>query len=109
MTESHLLGRKGQSSGDRSPPLSGHSFSNLKIICNHFKPVLDEGMETHQIKYLSPDQVLALIQEHFATLSLEPVDKLDHFTPYNEIPNEMGYFRYLLRIVVGDYMPGLYQ
>lgn len=66
-------------------------------------------METHQIKYLSPDQVLALIQEHFATLSLEPVDKLDHFTPYNEIPNEMGYFRYLLRIVVGDYMPGLFQ
>ncbi|KAI8339698.1 hypothetical protein BC941DRAFT_501151 [Chlamydoabsidia padenii] len=108
VTETNLAGKKAQSSGDRSPPLSQQSFSNLKIICNHFKPALDEGMEIHQIKYLNPDQVLALIQEHFATLSLEPVDKLDHFTPYNEIPNEMGYFRYLLRIVVGDYAPSLY-
>ncbi|CAO3595570.1 unnamed protein product [Absidia cylindrospora] len=108
-TESSLEGKRKQSSGDRSPPLSISNFSNLKIICNHFKPALDEGLETHQFKYPSPDQVLALIQEHFATLSLMPMDKLDHFTPYNEIPNEMGYFRYLLRIVVGDYMTNFYQ
>lgn len=47
---------------------------------------------------------MALIQEHFVTLSLAPMDKLVHFTPYNEIPNEMGYFRYLLRITVSDYL-----
>ncbi|KAI9303669.1 hypothetical protein BJ944DRAFT_268023, partial [Cunninghamella echinulata] len=104
-TEKSLMGRKGQmSTGDRSPPLSINDFSNIKTICHHFKPALDEWQEAQHVKYPSPDQVMALIQEHFVSLSLAPMDKLVHFTPYNEIPNEMGYFRYVLRIVVSDYL-----
>ncbi|KAI8089999.1 uncharacterized protein BX664DRAFT_334428 [Halteromyces radiatus] len=109
VTESSIAGKKGQtamttSSSDRSPPLSSNNFANIRTICNHFKPALEEGQVAQQIKYPSPDQVMALIQEHFATLTLAPMDKLEQFSPYTEIPNEMGYFRYLLRMVVGDYL-----
>ncbi|KAI8064346.1 hypothetical protein BC940DRAFT_348649 [Gongronella butleri] len=90
-------------SGDRSPTLTVNSLSNLKMVCHHFKPALDEWQQAQNVKYPSPEQVMALIQRHFDTLSLAPMDKLDHFTPYNEIPHEMPFFRFLLRIVVNDY------
>lgn len=44
--------------GDRSSPLSQSDFANVKLICNHFKPVLDEWQETQKAHFLTPDKVL---------------------------------------------------
>lgn len=47
--------------------------------------------------------MLGIINENYNTLELVPMEKLDQFTPYNEIPGEMGYFCQLLRTCVIDY------
>ena len=47
---------------------------------------------------------LAIINEHYATLGLKPMNKLDFYLPFNEIPGDMGFFRQVLRVVVSDYM-----
>lgn len=46
----------------------------------------------------------AIINENYATLDLKPVDKLDLYVSFSEIPSEMGFFRQLLRVTVIDYM-----
>lgn len=48
---------------------------------------------------------IAVINENYATLELKPMNKLeDYFVVFNEIPNEMGFFRQVLRIAVTDYL-----
>jgi hypothetical protein len=47
---------------------------------------------------------IAIINEHYATLELKPMDKLDFYIAFNEIPAEMGFFRQVLRVVVIDYL-----
>ncbi|KAI8380721.1 hypothetical protein BD560DRAFT_431913 [Blakeslea trispora] len=81
-----------------------HDFYNLKLVCNHFKPALDEWQVAKNIKFPTPDQVMAIINEHYATLGLKPMNKLDFYLPFNEIPGDMGFFRQVLRVVVSDYM-----
>ncbi|KAI8883561.1 hypothetical protein K501DRAFT_272564 [Backusella circina FSU 941] len=42
----------------RSPVFTGNEFSNIKLICNHFKPALDEWQTNHNIKFPTPEQVM---------------------------------------------------
>jgi hypothetical protein len=42
----------------RSPTITGNEFSNIKLICNHFKPALDEWQTSHNIKFPTPEQVM---------------------------------------------------
>lgn len=48
--------------------------------------------------------VSAIINENYATLELKPIDKLDSYVAFNEIPAEMGFFRQVLRVAVIDYL-----
>ncbi|KAI8371230.1 hypothetical protein EDC96DRAFT_501897 [Choanephora cucurbitarum] len=84
--------------------ISLDEFHNLKLICNHFKPALDEWQVSKNVKFPTPEQVMTIINEHYATLELKPMNKLDFYLPFNEIPGEMGFFRQVLRVVVSDYM-----
>ncbi|KAI7877700.1 DUF1741-domain-containing protein [Lichtheimia hyalospora FSU 10163] len=95
--------------GDRSSPLSQSDFANVKLICNHFKPVLDEWQETQKAHFLTPDKVLGIINEHYDTLELGPVGKADQYTPYHEIPAEMAFFRHVLRTATTDYIAHITQ
>ncbi|KAI8367579.1 uncharacterized protein BYT42DRAFT_131682 [Radiomyces spectabilis] len=88
---------------DRSPVLSFTDFSNLRMICNHFKPALDEWQTTHNVKYPSPEQVIGIIHDNYGTLELAPMGKLDSVGGYKEAPAEMGFLRHMLRIAVEDY------
>ncbi|GAN07519.1 conserved hypothetical protein [Mucor ambiguus] len=90
--------------GERTPSITQNEFSNIKLICNHFKPALDEWQAAKNIKFPTPEQVMAIISENYATLELKPMDKLDLYVAFNEIPTEMGFFRQVLRVVVIDYL-----
>ncbi|KAG2231802.1 hypothetical protein INT48_005457 [Thamnidium elegans] len=93
-----------KSRGDRSPTITFNEFYNIQLICNHFKPALDEWQAAKNIKFPSPEQVMAIINENYATLELKPMDKLDSYVAFNEIPAEMGFFRQVLRVAVIDYL-----
>ncbi|KAI9264667.1 hypothetical protein EDC94DRAFT_658634 [Helicostylum pulchrum] len=93
-----------KSRGDRSPTITFNEFYNIQLICNHFKPALDEWQASKNIKFPSPEQVMAIINENYATLELKPMDKLDSYVAFNEIPAEMGFFRQVLRVAVIDYL-----
>lgn len=95
---------RGSGGKDRSPTLTVHEFHNIKLICDHFKPALDEWQAAKNVKFPTPEQVMAIINENYATLDLKPVDKLDLYVSFSEIPSEMGFFRQLLRVTVIDYM-----
>ncbi|KAL9544274.1 hypothetical protein MBANPS3_007709 [Mucor bainieri] len=90
--------------GERTPSITQNEFYNIKLICNHFKPALDEWQAAKNIKFPTPEQVMAIISENYATLELKPMDKLDMYVAFNEIPAEMGFFRQVLRVVVIDYL-----
>ncbi|KAG0184486.1 hypothetical protein DFQ28_011068 [Apophysomyces sp. BC1034] len=66
---------------------------------------LEEWQASHPTHSLTPEQVLGIINENYNTLELIPMEKLDHYAPYNEIPTEMGFFCQLLRTCVSDYPP----
>ncbi|KAG0163907.1 hypothetical protein DFQ30_010803 [Apophysomyces sp. BC1015] len=89
----------------KSQTLSFSDFSNIRLICNHFNPALEEWQASHPTHSLTPEQVLGIINENYNTLELIPMEKLDHYAPYNEIPTEMGFFCQLLRTCVSDYPP----
>lgn len=44
--------------GDRSPTLTFNEFYNIKLICNHFKPALDEWQSVKNVKFPTPEQVM---------------------------------------------------
>ena len=44
--------------GDRSPSLTLNGFYNIKLICNHFKPALDQWQEDNNVKFPTPEQVM---------------------------------------------------
>lgn len=90
--------------GERTPSITHNEFYNIKLICNHFKPALDEWQTTKNVKFPTPEQVMSIISENYATLELKPMDKLDLYVAFNEIPAEMGFFRQVLRVVVIDYL-----
>ncbi|KAK4519064.1 uncharacterized protein ATC70_009294 [Mucor velutinosus] len=90
--------------GERTPSITQNEFYNIKLICNHFKPALDEWQAAKNVKFPTPEQVMAIISEKYATLELKPMDKLDLYVAFNEIPTEMGFFRQVLRVVVIDYL-----
>ncbi|CAO3618176.1 unnamed protein product [Mucor fragilis] len=90
--------------GERTPSITQNEFYNIKLICNHFKPALDEWQAAKNIKFPTPEQVMSVISENYATLELRPMDKLDLYVAFNEIPTEMGFFRQVLRVVVNDYL-----
>ncbi|KAL7313161.1 hypothetical protein PS15m_006940 [Mucor circinelloides] len=90
--------------GERTPSITRNEFYNIKLICNHFKPALDEWQASKNVKFPSPEQVMSIISENYATLELKPMDKLDLYVAFNEIPTEMGFFRQVLRVVVIDYL-----
>ncbi|KAI9018618.1 hypothetical protein CLU79DRAFT_761163 [Phycomyces nitens] len=93
---------RGESNG-RSNVISYADFGNIRLICNHFNPALEEWQTSHHVTSLTPTQVMNIINENYATLDLAPMDKLDMFSIYNEVPAEMGFFRQVLRTVVSDY------
>ncbi|KAI8646828.1 hypothetical protein BD408DRAFT_409279 [Parasitella parasitica] len=90
--------------GERTPSITHNEFYNIKLICNHFKPALDEWQAAKNVKFLTPEQVMAIIRENYSTLQLKSMDKLDSYVAFNEVPVEMGFFRQLLRVVVIDYL-----
>ncbi|KAG1119927.1 hypothetical protein G6F42_012866 [Rhizopus arrhizus] len=90
--------------GERTPSITRNEFYNIKLICNHFKPALDEWQASKNVKFPTPEQVMSIISENYATLELKPMDKLDLYVAFNEIPTEMGFFRQVLRVVVIDYL-----
>lgn len=53
-----LRGDGSNSSNNRSPSITVHEFYNIKLICNHFKPALDEWQTTKNIKFSTPEQVM---------------------------------------------------
>ncbi|KAI9315888.1 hypothetical protein BX666DRAFT_2028128 [Dichotomocladium elegans] len=98
---------------DRSPALSPSDFTNVKLICNHFNPILDEWQTNHKASFHTPEKVIAnlsplmnaaVIKDNYSTLELKPVPKADQHTPYNEISGEMGFFRQVLRTATTDYI-----
>ncbi|CEP15245.1 hypothetical protein [Parasitella parasitica] len=90
--------------GERTPSITHNEFYNIKLICNHFKPALDEWQATKNVKFPTPEQVMAIIRENYATLELKSMDTLDSYIAFNEVPVEMGFFRQLLRVVAIDYL-----
>ncbi|KAI9469989.1 MAG: hypothetical protein EXX96DRAFT_588317 [Benjaminiella poitrasii] len=89
---------------ERTQSIMLNEFQNIKLICNHFKPALDEWQVAKNIKFPTPEQVMFVINENYATLELLPLDKLDSYISFNEIPTEMGFFRQVLRVAVIDYL-----
>ncbi|KAI7899470.1 uncharacterized protein BX663DRAFT_521020 [Cokeromyces recurvatus] len=87
-----------------TPSITLNEFHNIKLICKHFKPALDEWQTIKNIKFPTPEQVMSVINENYATLELKPMDKLDSYIVFNEIPMEMGFFRQIVRMAVTDYL-----
>ncbi|KAI8145127.1 hypothetical protein BJV82DRAFT_655834 [Fennellomyces sp. T-0311] len=94
---------------DRSPPLTYSDFDNVKMICNHFNPVLEEWQSTNRTTFLTPEKVMAVIKDNFDTLQLAPVEKVERYTSYSELPAEMGFFRQVLRTATTDYIVRIEQ
>lgn len=44
--------------GERTPSITQNEFYNIKLICNHFKPALDEWQAAKNIKFPTPEQVM---------------------------------------------------
>jgi hypothetical protein len=42
----------------RGSSITIHEFYNIKLICNHFKPALDEWQAAKNIKFSTPEQVM---------------------------------------------------
>jgi hypothetical protein len=54
---------KPRGGGDRSPTLTLNEFYNIKLICNHFKPALDEWQAAKNVKFPTPEQVMGKLSE----------------------------------------------
>ena len=74
------------------------------MICNHFNPVLEEWQATNQTTFLTPEKVMSVIKDNYDTLHLSPVEKVERYTSYAELPAEMGFFRQVLRTATADYI-----
>lgn len=46
--------------GERTPSITLNEFYNIKLICNHFKPALDEWQATKNVKFPTPEQVMCM-------------------------------------------------
>ncbi|KAI9494896.1 hypothetical protein BDB00DRAFT_816251 [Zychaea mexicana] len=104
---SHTTTRR--SPPDRSPTLAYTDFDNVKLICNHFNPVLEEWQESTGRTFLTPEKVMSVIENNYDTLQLAPMDKVEKYTSYTELPAEMAFFRQVLRTVTTDYVVLLTQ
>ncbi|KAI7858246.1 hypothetical protein BDC45DRAFT_499180 [Circinella umbellata] len=89
---------------DRSPTLSYSDFENIKMVCNHFNPVLEEWQSSNGRTFLTPEKVMAVIKDNYDTLELSPVEKVERYTSYTELPAEMAFFRQVLRMATTDYI-----
>lgn len=49
---------RGSGGKDRSPTLTVNEFHNIKLICDHFKPALDEWQAAKNVKFPTPEQVM---------------------------------------------------
>ena len=47
--------------------------------------------------------IIAIINANYETLELVTPEKLDHYTPYNEIPYHVPLLRQVLRVIVEDF------
>jgi hypothetical protein len=47
--------------GERTPSITHNEFYNIKLICNHFKPALDEWQTTKNVKFPTPEQVMCML------------------------------------------------
>lgn len=46
--------------------------------------------------------VIVVIKDNYDTLELKSSERLEQFSPYNEIPREMPFFRNVLRVAATD-------
>ncbi|KAI9248589.1 hypothetical protein BDA99DRAFT_525091 [Phascolomyces articulosus] len=89
---------------DRSPTLAYSDFDNIKLVCNHFNPVLEEWQSSNGRTFLTPEKVMEVIKDNYDTLQLAPIEKVERYTSYTELPAEMAFFRQILRIATTDYI-----
>ena len=47
---------------------------------------------------------IAVIKDNYDTLQLSPVEKVERYTSYTELPAEMAFFRQVLRTATTDYI-----
>ncbi|CAG8564383.1 11677_t:CDS:10 [Funneliformis caledonium] len=86
-------------------PMSSSQFdvlSNINTICTHFSLKIEGWKLTNRVKSITPEQV-AIINANYDTLELVTPEKLDHYTPYNEIPYHVPLLRQVLRVIVEDF------
>jgi hypothetical protein len=46
--------------------------------------------------------IVVVIKDNYDTLELKSSERLEQFSPYNEIPREMPFFRNVLRVAAMD-------
>lgn len=51
-----------KSSLDRSSLPAISDFNNIKLVCNHFNPALEEYQTAHRAKFLTPEKVMGELQ-----------------------------------------------
>jgi hypothetical protein len=47
-----------KSRDNRTPSITSNEFYNIKLICNHFKPALDDWQSARNVKFPTPEQVM---------------------------------------------------
>ncbi|CAI2167123.1 6512_t:CDS:10 [Funneliformis geosporum] len=78
-------------------------LSNINTICTHFSLKIEGWKLANRVKSITPEQVYSIINANYDTLKLNTPEKLDHYTPYNEIPYHVPLLRQVLRVIVEDF------
>ncbi len=99
------LAKRHLRSGSAAQPAAARLISqlgNIRAITNHFVPRIDAWLATHGVATPSTEQVLAIVREHYDTLTLKLQDNLDYFDKYSDNPSELPFLSSVTRLVVAD-------
>jgi len=75
-------------------------YVNLKTILYHFDDKIENWIKENPGTTLTTPMVLQIITSNFATLKLKLQEHLDKFVPFVENPNDVPFFRQLLRTLI---------
>ncbi|RIA97875.1 hypothetical protein C1645_751412 [Glomus cerebriforme] len=78
-------------------------LSNINTICTHFHLKIEAWKLTNRVRSITPEQFYSIINTNYDTLELVTPEKLDHYTPYSEIPYNVPLLRQVLRVIVDDF------
>ncbi|CAG8599254.1 9681_t:CDS:10 [Acaulospora morrowiae] len=84
-------------------------LTNIITVCEHFHLKIEAWKLSNNVKFLLPEQVLAIINKNYESLELSTFEKVDLYVRYSENPYYVSFLRHVLRVIVEDFKSKAFQ